>query len=81
MADRIEPEYGWAAVCLDGLPRPFINIRSVSAKRREAMQPIINAWRREEETEAQCWRRARRRGWRVQRVVVKLYGSGGQHAE
>jgi hypothetical protein len=81
MADRIKPEYGWAAICLDGSPRPFIHINSAGGTRRQAMQYIINAWRREDETETQCWRRARRHGWRVQRVVVKLYGSGGQHAE
>lgn len=68
----MKPEFAWAAIALQGIPRPFLLNSSVRATRAEVQEFIGSVWSYEGETIQQGWRRAYRRGWRAVRVVVEV---------
>lgn len=66
----VKTEICWAAFCIDGCPRPFIHSGAVFAQRAAVQEYIGDAWRQEDETTAQGWKRAYRNGWRAIKVEV-----------
>jgi hypothetical protein len=66
----VKTETAWAALAIHGSPRPFLHAGSVRGTRRETQTYIGDAWRHEDETPAQGWKRAYRAGWRAIRVEV-----------
>lgn len=73
MTKTIQPEWAWAALCIQGKPRPFINPYSVRVYRQDVHEHIGGYHRlREGETWREGWKRAYREGWRAVRVRVTL---------
>lgn len=72
-AGRVEPVYGWAAVCPNG-GRPIIEGSTVFARSFYVREMIGNVFRKGDETHVRGWRRAYRRGWRVIRVQISPAG-------
>lgn len=68
--------FAWAAIAPDWASPPnFIHEGSVRLTRQEALEYIGSAWVRPGSNDwRDGWRRAYRRGWRCERVVIRRWG-------